>query len=136
MSKIPDLQLASFLAAQGLEQQLRQDRTITLALDGILAGRREQLARLMIADRRRLAFAALGLRPLDAFGRIVGDGILLAEMLEQRGERRQTVSDGRAAELAGAARRARRSDAPRVTTRNSSGRRMPAKRMKSFTAFS
>ena len=63
-------------------------------------GRGEQFARLMIADRRRLAFAALGPRPLDALDRIVGDGVLLAQIFEQRRERRQPVADRRAAEFA------------------------------------
>ena len=47
----------------------------------------------MVAERRRLAFAALGLRPLDAFDRIVGDGVFLAEIFEQRGQRREAVAD-------------------------------------------
>jgi hypothetical protein len=98
--KILHLQLAQLLAPQRVEQQRRQDGAVALALDRVLAGRCEQVARLMIADRRRLAFAAFGLRPLDAFDRVVGDGVLLAQILEQRGERRQPVADRRAAELA------------------------------------
>ena len=62
--------------------------------------RGQQLARLMIADRRRLAFAAFRLRPLDAFDRIVGDGVFLAEIFEQRGERREPVPDRAAAKPA------------------------------------
>jgi hypothetical protein len=77
--KILHLQLAQLLATQHVEQQRRQDGAVALALDGVLAGRCEQVARLMIADRRRLAFAAFGLRPLDAFDRVVGDGVLLAQ---------------------------------------------------------
>jgi hypothetical protein len=65
-----------------------------------LAGRHEQIAGLVVAERRRLAFAALGPRPLDALDRVVGDGVLLAEMLEQRGQRRKAVADGAAAERA------------------------------------
>ena len=73
-----------------------------LLLIGVLVGRCEQVARLVVADRRRLAFAAFGLRPLDAFDRVVGDGVLLAEIFEQRGQRGQPVPDRRAAELASA----------------------------------
>ena len=40
------------------------------------------------------------LRPLDAFDRVVGDGVLLAEIFEQRGQRGQPVPDRRAAEPA------------------------------------
>ena len=54
----------------------------------------------MIAERRRLAFAAFRLRPLDAFDRVVGDGVLLAEIFEQRGERREPVPDRAAAKPA------------------------------------
>ena len=62
--------------------------------------RRQQLARLVIAERRRLAFAAFRLRPLDAFDRVMGDGVLLAEIFEQRGQRREPVPDRAAAEPA------------------------------------
>ena len=54
----------------------------------------------MIAERRRLAFAALGARPLDAFDRVVGDGVLVAEIFEQRRQRREAVPDRAAVELA------------------------------------
>jgi hypothetical protein len=36
----------------------------------------------VVAERRRLAFAALGLGPLDAFDRVMGDGVLVAEIFE------------------------------------------------------
>lgn len=54
----------------------------------------------MVADRRRLAFAALRLRPLDALHRVMRNGVLLAQVLEQRRHRRQAVPDRRAAERA------------------------------------
>ena len=54
----------------------------------------------MVAERRRLAFAAFRLRPLDAFDRVMGDGVLLAEIFEQRGERREPVPDRAAAKPA------------------------------------
>ena len=73
--EILDIQLAQFFATQRVEQQRRQDGAVALALDGVRVGRGEQVARLMIADRRRLAFAAFGLRPFDAFDRVVGDGV-------------------------------------------------------------
>lgn len=40
------------------------------------------------------------LRSLDAFNRVVGDGVPLAKIFEQRGERRQPVVDRVAAETA------------------------------------
>jgi hypothetical protein len=45
--------------------------------------RGQQFARLVIAKRRGLTFAAFRPRPLDAFDRVVGDGILLAETLDR-----------------------------------------------------
>ena len=97
---ILDLELAQFVAAQRVKQQGRQDGAIALALEAFGIGGDEQLARLVVADRRRLAFAALGPRPLDALDRIMGHGVSFAEILEQRGQRRETVADGGAAELA------------------------------------
>ena len=37
----------------------------------------------MIAKGRRLSFAAFRPWPLDAFDRVVGDGVLVAEIFEQ-----------------------------------------------------
>jgi hypothetical protein len=62
--------------------------------------RLEELAGLVIVERRRLAFAALHLRPLDALDRIMGDSVLVTEIFEQRGERGQPVPDGAAAKSA------------------------------------
>ena len=100
VAEILHLQLAQLLAPQRMEQQRRKNGAVAPALDGVLVGRCEQVARLMIADRRRLAFAAFGLRPLDAFDRVMGDGVLLAQIFEQRGQRSQPVPDRRAAEPA------------------------------------
>ena len=43
-------ELAEFFPAQCVIQQRRQDRAIALALDGLLIGSGEQLARLVIAQ--------------------------------------------------------------------------------------
>ena len=62
-ARVPEIlhpQLAQFLAPHRVEQQRRQNRAVAPALDGFLLRRFEQLARLVIADRRRLAFAAPG----------------------------------------------------------------------------
>ena len=77
-----------------------ENGAIALALDRVVLRRIEELARLVIAERRRLAFAALGLRPLDAFDRIMGDGVLVAQILEQRRQRREPVPDRAAAKPA------------------------------------
>ena len=65
---------------------------------GVLAGGDEQIAGLVVADRRRPAFAALGPGALDALDRVVGDRVSVAEVFEERGQRRQAVPDGGAAE--------------------------------------
>src|SRR5208283_2866567 len=119
-----------------VEKQRRQDRAIALALDGVFLRRGQQFARLVIAERRRLAFAAFRLRPLDAFDRIVRDGVLLAQMFEQRRQRGEAVPDRAAAKSAPYQVVAAAMMCARVTMRNSSGRLMPVKRMKSRTAFS
>jgi hypothetical protein len=97
--EILHFQLAQLFAAQRVEQQRRENGAVALALDRILLRRFEQVACLVVADRRRLAFAAFGPRPLDAFDRVVGDGVLLTEIFEQRRQRGQPVPDRRAAEM-------------------------------------
>src|SRR5262249_7999192 len=82
--KILDLKLAEFVAAQRVKQQRRQDSAIALLLQGCLAGSGQQLACFVVAQCRRLAFAAVGLRPLDALDRIVADGVLIAKIFEKR----------------------------------------------------
>ena len=38
----------------------------------------------MVAERGRLAFAAVGLRPFDTFDGIVADRVLVAQIFEER----------------------------------------------------
>ena len=78
----------------------RENGAIAFVLNGVARRRREQLTCLVIAERRRLAFAALRFRPFDAFDRIVGDGVFLAQIFVQRRQRREPVPDGAAAEPA------------------------------------
>jgi hypothetical protein len=54
----------------------------------------------VVADRRRLAFAAFRPRPFDAFRRIVGNSVFLAQIFEQRRQRREAVPDRAAAKSA------------------------------------
>ena len=97
---ILDLQLAQFLAPQCVEQQGGQDGAVALALDGVIWRRGQQVTGLVIADRRRLAFAAFRLGPFDTLHRIMGDSVLLAEIFEQRRQRGEPVADRGAAEPA------------------------------------
>ena len=138
--RVLHLELAQLLAPQRVEQQRREDGAVALALDGVGLRRGQQLARLVIAERRRLAFAAFRLRPLHAFDRVVGDGVALAEIFEQRGQRREPVADRAAA--AGRAGSAHQVVAPGDDMRARHRREippaaaMPVKRMKSAIAFS
>ena len=63
---------------------------------GVLIVEDEFLLRPDAAGRWCLAFAAFGLRPLDPFDRVAGDGVLLTEIFEQRGQRSQPVTNRRA----------------------------------------
>src|SRR4051794_15113434 len=98
--EVPNLELAQFFAAQRMEQQRRENGAVALAADAVVGWRVEQLARLMIAKGWRLAFAAFRLRALDAFDRVMRDGVLLAQIFEQRGNRREPVPDRAAAKPA------------------------------------
>jgi hypothetical protein len=130
MSEIPNLELAQLRPPQRVIEERRQDRAIPLVLDGVLTGRAEQFAGLMVAERRRFALTALSPRPLDALDGVMGDGVLLAEVFEKRRERRQAMPDSRATQPRARSSRQAMTWAL-VTTRSSSGRAMPAKPMKS-----
>jgi hypothetical protein len=71
---------------------VRGDRVLHSA-GAVVADRPEQRAGSPASCLRRF-----GPRPLDAFDRVVGDGVLLTEIFEQRGQRSQPVPDRRAAE--------------------------------------
>jgi hypothetical protein len=91
--EILDLQLAELVAPKRVIQQRRQDRTVALVLDPVFGRRCQEIAGLVIADCRRLAFATFTARPLDAFDWIMGNSVLVAKILEQRRQRRQPVPD-------------------------------------------
>ena len=48
----------------------------------------------MVAERGRLAFAAVGLRPFDTFDGIVADRVLVAQIFEERRQGREAMADG------------------------------------------
>ena len=88
-------ELAQFLAPERVKQQRRENGAITLALERVGLGRGEQLARLMIAKRGRFTVTAFRLRPLHTLDHVMRNGVAFAEIVEQRGQRRETVTDGR-----------------------------------------
>ena len=86
-ARVPEIlhfELAELLAPQRVIQQGRQDGAVALVLDRVLVRRCQQIARLVVADRRRFSFAAFGPRPFDAFDRVMGNGVPVAEIFEQR----------------------------------------------------
>jgi hypothetical protein len=134
--EVPNLELAEFLAAQRMEKQRRENGAVALAANAAIEWRIEQLARLMIAKGWRLAFAAFRLgrsTPLT--------GLCVTAFFSHRYSNSAAIDASRfRIVLPPSSRRTRSSrqamTCARVTIRNSSGRAMPVKRMKSFTAFS
>jgi len=61
VAKVFDLELAQFFAPQRVKEQGGKNGAVALAADVIVLRRLEELAGLMIGNRRRLAFAALRL---------------------------------------------------------------------------
>ncbi len=124
MPEVADLELTELFAPERVIEQGREDRAIAFPFGVVFPCRRvpawcrQQIMRMVIAERLRLAFAAFDLRPPDAFDRIVGDGVPIAEIVEERGERREAMPDRGAAELP--PRQAM--ICARGTARNSSGR--------------
>jgi hypothetical protein len=86
VAKIPDLELAQLVAPQRVEQEGRENGAVTFAARAVVGRRVEQFAGLVIDERRRLAFAPFGFWALDTFDWVMGDGVLLAQIFEQRGE--------------------------------------------------
>ncbi len=71
----------------------RQNRPVALALERVGGRSLQELARLPVAECRRGAFVAVGHRTLDAVNRVPGNGIFLAEIIEQRRQCRKFAPD-------------------------------------------
>lgn len=91
VAEVSDLELRQFLAPQRVKEQRREDGPVALATDAVILRRIKQLARLVVAKSGRLAFSAFGFWPLHAFDGVVGDGVLAAKVLEQRGQGRKPM---------------------------------------------
>ena len=96
---IPEGELRELLAPQPVMQEQGEEGAIAQPLRGIDRCFQE-LARLGITDRRRLALVALHLRPLNALDRVVGDRIGLGEVFEQGGEGGELAPDRGSGQLA------------------------------------
>jgi hypothetical protein len=132
---ILDLELAQFLAAQRVEQQRRQNGAIPLALGGLCLRRIQQLARLMMPSAGVLP------SPLSVFGRLTPfTGLCVTAFFSQRYSNSDASEESRCRIVLPLSSRRLRSSrqammCARVTVRNSSGRTMPVKRVKSRIAF-
>ena len=95
--QIDQVQRAQLGAAQAVIQQGGEHGAVAQAPGRRAVRRREQRARLVVADRRRRSFLAGHLRAFDAIDGIAGHRVGLAQRLKQRRERRQFAPDRRAA---------------------------------------
>ena len=142
VSEILDLQLAQLLAPQRVKQQGRQDGAVALLLDGFLPG--GALPGAASSSRAWWSPSAGVLpSPLSALGRLTPlTGLWVTAFFSQRYSNSDDSAARRWRIVAAAERRARARSSrqamtcARVTVRNSSGRTMPVKRMKSPIAFS
>jgi hypothetical protein len=110
---------------------------MALLLHGFVTGRDEQVTCLMVAESRRLAFAAFGSRPLDAF-----HGVWETVFRPQRYSNNDDNAASRCRivllSVSGHAAILLRQAMTwaRVTLRNSLGRTIPVNHIKSLIAFS
>ncbi len=70
LAHVADFQLAELIPAQRVIEQGGQNRAITLGLHRVADGRSQELAGLVVTERRRLAFGRLGDRPLHPLDRV------------------------------------------------------------------
>lgn len=95
-----DFEFHQLFGAQAVIQKRRQNRAVAFALQCVAGRGGEQLPRLGIADRRRLAFVGLRGRPLDAVHRVQVNCVRLAQVFKERRHRRQLPPNGRRRQVA------------------------------------
>lgn len=81
--KVSNLQTTELLSPETVEEEDRENRAIAFPFESPRIGCLQQRSSLTVPDRRRLSFVRFGPWTLDTFHRIVGDGVRLAQMLEQ-----------------------------------------------------
>jgi hypothetical protein len=65
-TEVPDREFAKFLTPERVIELRGEDGTVLFILERLLFGHSQELAGLMIAERCRLPFVCLGLRPFHA----------------------------------------------------------------------
>ena len=87
LHEVLDLEGSKFCAAQTVVEEKSQDSPVAFPLQGGRVRSAEELACLVVGDGRCLAFVGTFGWPLDTMDRVDGDGVLLAEVVEEVGER-------------------------------------------------
>ena len=87
-------QTAEFFAPDTVIQQGSQDGPIPDALERARGRRFQQFAGLHVAERRRAAFVPVGHWPFHSVHRIAGNSVAFAEIIEERGQRRELAPNG------------------------------------------
>ena len=78
-----------------------QDRPVPLAFKRVLRWRIQERSSLVVTQGRCRALIVIGSGPLDALDGVMGDGVSLAEVIEQGGQRRELAPDGGRCQLTG-----------------------------------
>ncbi len=86
-------ELAELFAAQAMVEQGSEDRAVALSFKRVWRWRIEESPRLVVGECRCRAFVHVCCGALHAVNRIVGDGVLFAEVVEQGRECRELPAD-------------------------------------------
>ena len=90
---VADPQVAKLFPADAVIEQGRQYRAIPYTLQRVRGRGFQQTPCLCVAQGRRAAFIIISHRPLDPIHGIAGHGIALAEIIKERGKRRELAPD-------------------------------------------
>lgn len=87
-------QLEELLEAQAVKKERGQNCPIPLALEGVHWRGGQQHPRLAVADGRRLALIHIRFGSLHTIDGVGGDGVLLAQIIEEAGQGGELAPDG------------------------------------------
>jgi hypothetical protein len=87
-------QAAQFLAPQAVVEEGGQDGPVAFAFEGVVRGRFQQRPGLAVAQRGGFALIPLRFGAFDPAHRVMADGVDLAEVVKQGGDRSELAPDG------------------------------------------